>query len=199
MTSTGSGRVLSCTTAILTALLWMVLWLVAPARAAGIDGAPTIEQLQATLLITVARYVEWPSTAFTSATAPMVVGIVSDDAVAEAFAATAAGRNIHGRAMVMKRLQWESDMTGVHLLLIGQVERRRVVALLEQIRSKPILTVSMVPQFGTAGGMITLTATGGRLSFSVNARATGERGLRLSALLLSHATSVSHEPGPGTP
>ena len=109
----------------------------------------------------------------------MTVGIVSDDTVGEAFAITAAGRNIHGRAMVMKRLQWESDMTGVHLLLIGQVERRRVVALLEQIRRKPIMRVSMVPQFAPAGGMITLADTGRRLSFSVNARATGASELRL--------------------
>jgi hypothetical protein len=184
---------------MLCALLWTTPWLSVPARAADIDGAPTIEHLQATLLITVARYVEWPSTAFTSPTTALVVGIVSDDAVAEAFAATAAGRNIGGRAIAVKRLQWESDMTGVHLLLIGQVERRRVAALLEQIRSKPILTISMVPQFAAAGGMITLTASGGRLSFSVNARATGDSALRLSALLLSHATSVSHEPGRGAP
>jgi hypothetical protein len=185
--------------AVLTALLWMLPSLTVSARAAAGGGAPTIEQLQATLLITVARYVEWPSAAFASASAPIVVGIVSDEAVAEELATTSAGRKVNGRAMVAKRLQWDSDMAGVHVLLVGQVERRRVVALLEQVRGKPILTMSLLPQFASTGGMITVTSTVGRLSFSVNARATEATALRLSSLLLSHATSVTHDAGPRVP
>jgi len=179
------------------AMLCALVQFTGPVRAAASDAAPTIDQLQAAMIITIARFVEWPRSAFASPALPIVIAIVADQAVADALEASVAGRNINGRAVVVKRLQWDSDTAGIHLLFVGKSEQRRVAALLEHVRGKPILTVSLLPQFGSSNGMIALTSNAGRLSFSVNAWATGESGLRLTSSLLSHATSVSHQPGPG--
>ena len=99
--------------------------------------------------------------------------------------------------MAVKRLQWDSDVAGVHMLFIGETEKRHLGFVLERVRSRQIVTVSSLPDFGRAGGMITLTFTDGRISFAVNSRATALSGVRLSSFLLSHATKVSDESGGG--
>ncbi len=166
-------------------------------RAVTAGDTPTTEQLQAALLMTFARFTEWPPGAFASPSAPLVVGFVTDEAVTGAFEVIARGKNVSGRPVVARRLQWDSDTTGTHVLLIGQSERRRLADVLDRVQRRPILTVSQLAEFGRAGGMITLKSDGGRVSFAVNSRATVLSGLRLSSFLLSHATAVSEPPALG--
>lgn len=157
----------------------------------GAKAAPTVEQLEAALLVTFANYTVWPSSALPAASAPLVVGVVGDQALALAFQEISRERRAGGRPFATKVLQWESDISGVHVLFMGQIDRRHVTALLAQAQHKPILTVSMVPEFAQSGGMISLKSTGGRVSFAVNSKATELAGLQLSSFVLSYATSVS--------
>jgi hypothetical protein len=189
MIARGRGRTI--------ASLWFAAaFAVAPpsVRAATSNAAsqpPSIEQLQAALLMTIARFVEWPPAAFPAAAAPFVVGIVSDEGVAMALEAASRARQVNGRSVVVKRMQWESDVTGVHLLVVGESERRRLGPLLQRLHGKHILTVSTLPEFGSAGGMITLQTRAGHISFAINSTAADRSGLRLSSFLRSHATRVS--------
>ena len=153
--------------------------------------APTVVQLEAALLVTFANYTVWPPDALPPASEPIVVGVVGDQTLAETFQEVSRERRVAGRPFATRVLHWESDLTGVHLLFLGTLERRHVTALLAQARLKPILTVSMAPEFAEAGGMITLKSTAGRVSFAVNSRATQLAGLHLSSFVLSYATSVS--------
>jgi hypothetical protein len=178
--------------ALLLSLLPAMAMGAAPSSAA----PPTIQQLEATLLLTVAKFVEWPAAAFPSPAAPVVIGVVADEAVFVAIGSTSHGRQVNGRPVVARRLQWDSDMTGVHLLYVGQSEARRLNALLEPIREKHIVTVSRLAEFDRAGGTLTLRADEGRLSFSANTGAAQRSGVRLSSFLLAHATSVSDDPRP---
>jgi hypothetical protein len=93
----------------------------------------------------------------------------------------------------VNRLQWDSDVDDVHMLFVGAAEKRHLGLLLNRVRSRAVVTVSSLSEFGAAGGMITLTFTAGRISFRVNSHATARTAVRLSSFLLSHATSVSDE------
>ena len=162
----------------------------------GPDGQ-TLEQLEAAVVMTFARFVEWSPAEFADASAPIVVGVVADDAVALALEAVARGKNVGGRTMAVRRLQWDSDIAGVHMLFVGEAEKRHLGVLLERARPRPIVTVSSLAEFGRAGGMITLAFTDGRISFAVNSHATALSAVRLSSFLLSHATKVSDDSGGG--
>jgi hypothetical protein len=161
--------------------------------AVGAKAAPTLEQLEAALLITFANYTVWPASALPAAAAPIVVGVVGDQALADTFQEVSRERRVGGRPLATKVLQWESDLSGVHVLFMGQIERRHVTALLAQAQHKPILTVSMAREFAPAGGMISLTYAGGRVIFAVNSKATQLAGLQLSSFVLSYATSVKSQ------
>ena len=158
----------------------------------------TIEQLEAAVVVTFARFVEWSPESFSSAAAPIVVGIVADEGVAEALEIGSRGRNVAGRTISVSRRQWDSDVADLHMLFIGDLDRRHLEVLLARAGSRPIVTVSPLREFGRAGGMITLTSTGGRIAFAVNSGATALSGVRLSSFLLSHATKVSVQSG-GSP
>lgn len=166
------------------------------ARAPVVRAQPqTIEQLEAAVVMTFARFVEWSPLEFASAAAPIVVGVVADEGVAEALEISSRGKKVAGRTIGVSRRQWDSDVSGLHMLFIGDLDKRHLGVLLAQARSRPIVTVSPRHEFGRAGGMITLTATGGRITFAVNSGATAASGVRLSSFLLSHATTVSDQSG----
>jgi hypothetical protein len=174
------------------AMSWMLAGIGVSGRGAA-GPAQTVEQLEASVVMTFARFIEWSPQEFPSASAPIVVGIIADEAVAQALETLARGKNVAGRTMVVTRLQWDSAVTGVHMLFVGETEKRRLAVVLEPIRSRQIVTVSRLAEFGRAGGMITLTFTAGRISFAVNSRAAALSGVRLSSFLLAHASTVSDE------
>ncbi len=178
---------------------WVVVGLVLLVLGRGVSAAvpseqPTMEQLRAALVVTIARFVEWPDASFASPAAPLVIAVVSDESTSLSVEAVSRGRLVNGRPVTVRRAQWDSDLTGVHVLFVGEAERRRVPALLERVGGRPILTLSMLPDFGREGGMLTLIPVDGRVSFSVNSRAADGASLRLSSFLLTHAIHVSTDP-----
>ena len=181
----------------IVALTGMLTVAGASRHAAGAQQAQTVEQLKAAVVLTFARFVEWSPQEFASATAPIVAGVIADEAVAVALETTAHGKNVAGRTMAVTRLQWDSEAAGVHMLYVGEAEKRHLGVVLERVRSRQVVTVSSLPGFGRAGGMITLALSDGRISFAVNSRATTLSAVRLSSFLLSHATKVSDESGGG--
>jgi hypothetical protein len=183
--------------AILTITGILVAFAAAGGRATSAPEQQTVEQLEAAVIMTFARFIEWSPEEFSSSAAPIVVGIIGDEAVAIALETIARGKNVAGRTMAVRRLQWDSEIVGVQMIFIGEPEKRRLRVVLDRIRSRQIVSVSALADFGRTGGMITLTFTDGRISFAVNSAATAVSGVRLSSFLLSHATKVSDESGGG--
>jgi hypothetical protein len=175
--------------------LWVTIVAVASAQDQAASDTQTIDQLQGSLLVTFARFVEWPPVSFPSAVAPIVIGIAADEGVTEALDRSSRGKTVAGRAIVIKRLQWDSDFAGVHMVFLGETGKRHMGLILDRVRRQPVVTVSSLTGFGSAGGMITLKVASGRVSFSVNSAATALSGVKLSSFLLSHATKVSQESG----
>ena len=163
--------------------------------AAAVQEKPTIDQLEASVVMTFARFVEWPAQEFSSPAAAILVGVVGDEPLAAALEATSRGKAIAGRTMTVARMQWDSDFAGVHMVFLGEAEKRHVGVVLDRVRPRPVVTISAVPDFGRRGGMITLAFSEGRISFAVNSRATAQSGVRLSAFMLSHASKVSNQSG----
>lgn len=161
--------------------------------------AQTIEQLEAAVVVTFARFVEWSPRDFASAAAPIVVGVVANEGVAEALELSSKGKNVAGRTIDVSRRQWDSDLSDLHMLVIGDLNSRQLGVLLARAGPRPIVTVSHLREFGRAGGMITLTVADGRITFAVNSGATARSGVRLSSFLLSHATRVSDQSGGSPP
>jgi hypothetical protein len=158
-------------------------------QAGSINSAPETS-IKAAVVGNFPKFVEWPPTAFASRTAPFVVAIIGDDALAGAIDAVFAGRRLADRPITVVRVSRLEDLSTCHLLYVAASEERRLDAVLKALQGRAILSVGDLSRFAQRGGMIGLVVDDDRVRFEINERAARASGLRLSANLLRLATSV---------
>jgi len=176
---------------ILAAAL-LALTAAAPAWSQGLQA--TEHQVKAAFVLNFTRFVEWPSSAFASPQAALVLCTNAREGLGDAVAALE-GRRVHGRDLKVRRTPRGEDLRGCHVLLVVDPEDRRPADWIKLPPGQPTLTVGDVDGFTEAGGMIGLVPAGNRLQFDVNLGASSRAGLQLSSQLLRLARNVRGERG----
>ncbi|WBY01717.1 YfiR family protein [Ramlibacter tataouinensis] len=167
------------------------LLLLLPAVSAWSQGPGSAREsaVKAAFLYKFAGFVEWPAGTFRRADEPLVVGVLGNEAIAADLEQIAAGRNVDGRAVVVRRLRPGEAAGPLHVLLIGagpdQQVREQAAAM-----AGPVLVVTEQPQGLVPGGVLNLVTERGRVRFAASLPAAETRGLRLSARLLAVAQNV---------
>ncbi|WP_181168186.1 YfiR family protein [Cognatiluteimonas lumbrici] len=166
--------------------------------------APTASELrlrvEGAFLVNFVRYTDWPEQRFTEPGAPYVVSVVGDAEATDAIAAvaTAAG-SIRGRRIVVRRVRFDARLDPAsrrvairrlresHVVFVagGDVEGARLV--LRAVAGAPVLTVSDVPGFAAAGGMLGLVRSGRNLAIEANPAAIRDSEMQVSAKVLKLA------------
>jgi len=117
------------------------------------------------------------------------------------------GKKIHHRTVVIKGFKGISELADAdgrypsqhpqldsirqcHVLFVCASERLHMTAILYPIRTRGILTVSDVPGFLEAGGMINFVIEKKKVRFEVNTAAAGRAKLKIRAQLLRLARRV---------
>jgi uncharacterized protein DUF4154 len=153
--------------------------------------APTPEYLiKAAYLYNFALFVEWPADAFTTADAPLVIGVVGSDPFDRALDQTIQNKRINKRSLVIKRLQWSNDLRQCHILFISSSEANRTGELASRLEGLPILVVGETPEFARRGGTVNFTIEANKVGFEVNVDAARRARLNISAKLLKVARIV---------
>jgi len=152
--------------------------------------SPSEYEVKAVFLYNFAKFVEWPPSPPSDANDPFVIGIVGRDPFGEAVEQTLLRKTLNGRALAIKRFRDEQDARGCQILFIGASEKKRLRALLANLRGDPVLTVGDIENFAQAGGVIAFTLEDNRVRFEINTEAAQQAGLRISSKLLSVAKVV---------
>jgi hypothetical protein len=151
-------------------------------------------QVKAVLLLNLARFVEWPASAFDSPQSPLVIGVLGRDDFGPLLDEVVRGETVGGRAIELQRYPSMEYLRSCHLLFISQSEEQRMEVTLARLEARPILTVSDTPRFTRAGGVVRLfTKPDGKLGLRINLHAARRSNLTLSALLLRVAEIVDVE------
>lgn len=145
--------------------------------------------VKAAFLYKFGSFVEWPPGAFASPTAPLVIGVFGDDAVAAELEQITRGRHVDGRQVHVHRVREKEEISGLHVLFAGGPRESRVRELVAQARG-PVLAVTETPLAGRDGPVLSFTNDQGRVRFNISLPAAAERGLKLSAKLLAVAQQV---------
>jgi uncharacterized protein DUF4154 len=148
--------------------------------------------LRAAFLYNFAKFTEWTSDG--SASGPLKICIVDDSAVEGALSDLVGGSTINGRTVVISR---GVRPRACHLLYLGDVDRDRAVAILDELHGAAVLTVSDGHEFVRLGGIVGLFVDEGRMRFAINPDAAQRAGLRLSSRLLQLA-KILKDDGHGT-
>jgi len=142
-------------------------------------------EVRAGFLYNFARFVEWPPGAGPEGSQPFVIAVLGDPELAQALRAGLAGKRLRGHTLEVRDVRNLDGIDEVHLLWIGKGWQARLREVLERLGERPVLTVSEIPGFAGRGGIIELYRLGSRFRFSIDERAAGVRGLRISSRLLS--------------
>jgi hypothetical protein len=159
-----------------------------PARAQPAAGGE--HQIKAAFLYKFLAFVEWPATVFTRPDAPLVIGVLGAEAMADELAQATGQRQVNGRAVVVRKLQAGGPMAGLHVLFVGRAESPRAPAVLSRAKGQPLLVVSEADDVFAQGSTINFLVIGDKVRFDVALGPAEQAGLKISARLLAVARRV---------
>ncbi|HEY4365674.1 MAG TPA: YfiR family protein [Steroidobacteraceae bacterium] len=148
-------------------------------------------RVKAAFLFNFTQFVEWPPQ--TDPT-PFVIGILGEDPFSSILDETVRGEAVDGRHIVVQRYRSSEEVRTCDILFIGASESGRLDSILEQLRGRPILTVSDLQDFAPHGGAIQFLTVNNKLKLRINPEAAHTAHLTISSKLLRLADIVGADP-----
>ena len=180
-----------------TYVLWVLLLITRLIFCGTFNAQParlTEYQIEAGFLFNFTKFVEWPPDAFPNESAPIVIAVIGDNLFLGDLSATAAGKTIDGRAVVVKQFKEGQDIRACTILFISSSEKKRWPHILETLKGSSVLTVSDIAGFAQLGGMIAFLVADNRVKLEIDLDAALEARLKVSAKLIGVARIVPREP-----
>jgi hypothetical protein len=148
------------------------------------------EEVEAAYLLKFAGYVEWTASAFASANAPIVVGIVGSDRVYDVLAKLAPGRPVKGRPVEVRRLSTVAQAGEVHLVFVGPRAWDQLADWIAASRRSFFLLVTDAPKAIDRGATLAFVQAAHRIRFEASLTAAEQSRVKLSSRLLPIAERV---------
>lgn len=152
---------------------------------------PSVEyKIKAAYLLNFAKFVEWPTNRFATATSPIKVGVLGKDPFGGDLDRIMAGRVIEGRKFEIIRAAEPEASLACHIVFVSSSERRRSPQIIETLHKAGVLTVGEHEQFLQQGGIIRFflhndpLRSESTVRFEINAEDAQKAGLRISSKLM---------------
>jgi YfiR/HmsC-like len=158
---------------------------------AGTRGQVATEyQIKAAFLFNFAKFVEWPPSSFSNASAPLRICVLGRDPFGDELRNITKDKTVNGRRLeVDQGIDLQVAKT-CHILFIAASETARLKQIFESMHGTDALTVGDTKGFVEQGGMINFVLENNRVQFEVNSKAAEQGGLKISSKLLSVAKLV---------
>lgn len=145
------------------------------------------DSVKAAFILNFTKFTDWPANG--SGKASLLICSLGPRALSGSLEALQ-GRTIKGREVRVRGSTRPSELHECEVLFIAADEESRVEWILQRVARLPVLTISDVPNFVLAGGMIGLFYENDRLRFDINLAAVRQNSLVLSSNLLRLARTV---------
>lgn len=161
-----------------------------PPKVQAVVNSPSHVDLEAVFLYHFTQFVEWPPSAFPSTNSPLVIGLLGEHPVAGVLDGVVRGETVKGRPIVVRRLSRLDEMDECHLLFVSASMERQVGRILQQLRGRPILSVSDIDGYAARGGSIEFVTESKKIRLRINADTARAANLNISSKLLRLAEVV---------
>jgi hypothetical protein len=151
------------------------------------DRAPTDNEIKAAFLFNFAKFTEWPADTLPAADSPIRIGVLGKGALLDSLEAIVKGKKIDQHPVLIESYADLPSGPLPQILFVSSSERRQLRNILNEVRSKPLLTVSDMEGFCEAGGVINFKLEGRKMRFEINNKAAERQKLKLSSKLLGVA------------
>ncbi len=146
--------------------------------------------VKAAFLTRFGLFVQWPSSAFSSASSPFVLCVVGEDLFGKSLDEVAGGQQIESHPIVVRRMKTISSSSGCHVAYLGGSPTQRPERMAKALRGSHVLTVSDVSTGGSASGIVHFVNRGNQVRFEIDDEAAARNGLTISSKLLGLALNV---------
>ena len=152
------------------------------------DTAQPEYRVKAAIVYKVAKFVSWPTSAFETKQAPLVMCITGKDPFRQ-YIDNLDGQSIRGRPLVVRRVT-DEDLTLRRCHIVFVPDDSAETDVLTALQKMPILTIGDADDFAETGGILGLSLENNRIAFEINLDAAKDSGLDISASLLQLSTIV---------
>lgn len=143
--------------------------------------------VKAAYLVKFPSYVVWPRQAFPTPQSPVVLCVVVPDPFGQLLDDAAAGQQIEGRPLEIRRVKVMTPDANCHLAYFGVPS-----PAVDVLRGSGILVVTDGP---SDGGIVHFVVSSNRVRFTVDEEAAAQGGLAISSKLLNVALAVKPRGG----
>lgn len=152
--------------------------------------APKEHEVKAAFLINFAKFVEWPTNTFANSETPIRIGIMGEDALAEALTRMIQKQTAQGRRLEVRRGMTADESAQCQMIYFSKGSSPDWKFQLSELRGKPILTVGDLDDFAASGGVIGFNLVNKAVRFDINTSAAAMQQLQISSKLLAVARRV---------
>lgn len=147
--------------------------------------------IKAVFLLNFTRFIEWPAAGEAAPGQPLVIGVIGDDPFGGRLDEAVRSEKVNNRALTVKRIVHLDQARQCVAVFIARSEKQRLGEILNHLQGEPVLTVSDIPEFAEAGGMVGLVSDQGRIRLHINVEVAKAARLAISSKLLRPAQIVS--------
>ena len=176
---------------------YFVVLLVATMAASGVNAANE-DEVRTAFLFQLAQYVHWPADAARPQSSPLKFCVAGKDRLTSTLENTVRGKSIQGRAILIRRMEADSDPAGCDLVFLTYQSEKQIKGWLKEWSYPPVLLVGETERFAEIGGMVNLSIEGGRVSFEINVLASSRANIEFRSQLLRFARIVKTPGEKGT-
>jgi len=145
-------------------------------------------QLKAVFVLNFAKLTEWPE--YSGTKGGVFTIVILGKTPPAVFKNILEEQTLRGTRITIKYIDSIHQAIGSQLLYISNSEYQNLPEILKELSTLPILTVSDMPGFSKAGGMIGLVRDQNHLGFEVNLRAMRKARLSVGSQLLKLAKVI---------
>jgi hypothetical protein len=138
--------------------------------------------LKAAFIYNFARFTTWPTDAAGSDN--FLICVLNDAAVAQALQRAVAGRSLTERPVVVTAVAPAAPKRGCRVLYVAGLPVAQVAEVVAELREAPVLTISNIDGFASAGVMTQFFFEHGQLRFRIHLESAKRAGLQISSRLL---------------
>lgn len=163
----------------------LALATVALALSAAADEPAGEAEVKAAFVYNFLKFVEWPSTSFSRADAPLVVAVVGEGTTAEATARFLASKQVGAHPVAVRRVAWDQSFAGVHAVFVAEEDDSRRRRIFTAASDAAVLSIGEGADFAATGGVIALVVEERKVRFDIDMGAARSSGLKVSSKLLA--------------
>jgi hypothetical protein len=145
------------------------------------------KKLKVAFLANLAKFVEWPPNTFKNSRDPIISCILGDGPIGRSLEEAASRQIIDNRKLILHHISNPTQLSGCHMLFVGENEEKRWPPMAAQLAGRGILTVGETPEFTTEGGMVSFKLNGDKAQIQINLDEAVKEKFKFSSRLLSLA------------